>query len=67
MKQLMTKRMIVLLTLSFAVLLVGCPLVTIKMTQTTVLDQGDGTRDEYQKEEVLSDKDELTIEAELIK
>ena len=66
--QLMKLFIISLLFLPILVLVVGCfPLVEVKVVNTSIMDKGDGTSDNYAKENDLSDEQILNLEAELIK
>jgi len=58
-----------ILILIFCLLLTGCfPLVEVKVVNTSIMDKGDGTQDNYSKgNDALSDEEVLQIEAELIR
>lgn len=48
--------------------LTGCPLVEVKVVNTSIMDKGDNTKDQYSRgDDMLTDKEILDIEAELVK
>jgi len=48
-------------------MLTGCPLVEVKIVNTSIMDRGDNTKDNYRDTEQLSDEEVLQIEADLIR